>query len=43
MSHHRSAHSPARFSLDSLAVWAVAAAIGFIALIVTGFLPQLPW
>ena len=32
----RSAHHLARFSLDSLAAWAVAAAIVFIALIVAG-------
>jgi hypothetical protein len=43
MFHHRSAHSSARFSLDTLSAWAVAAAIGFIALIVAGVLPRLPW
>jgi len=39
----RSAPHLARFSLDSLAAWAVAAAIVFIALIVAGVLPRIPW
>ena len=38
-----SAHHLARFSLDSLAAWVVAAAIVFIALIVAGVLPRIPW
>ena len=42
-SAHHLARYLARFSLDSLAAWAVAAAIVFIALIVAGVLPRIPW
>jgi hypothetical protein len=43
MSDRRSARHLARFSLDCVAMWAVAAAVAFIALIVAGVLPRLPW
>ena len=43
MSDHLSAHRLARFSLDSLATWAVAAAVALIVLIVVGVLPRIPW
>ena len=51
MSDHRSARRSARFALGtvfsidllSVDIWAVGAAIAFIALIVFGVLPRIPW
>jgi ABC-type antimicrobial peptide transport system permease subunit len=52
MSDHSSAHRSARFTLDGLfsldslfspEIWAVAAAIAFIILVVAGVLPRIAW